>query len=504
MIDMSTLPVIPSPILVLVLILVSIPVLFVLLYQNITSKPARHNTAIILVLGDIGRSPRMMYHAESFARHDWEAIVVGYGDTPPIPPLLELPHVHLLHLANPPWPIILLPWALRAPIRILYQVFSVLYITLIRLPIRCEVLLVQNPPTIPTLALAQLIAYLTGTRLIIDWHNTGYSILAMRTGDKSPLVKVAKWFERRFGRNAWAHLFVTKAMEEFLMNEFALEGKRAVLHDRPPPHFRRTEPILMHELFHRLITDLHPPLPPSFLPPEETSTPLTYVPNHHTFNLPTHHPSRPALVVSSTSWTADEDFSLLLTALDQYQAELNDTPSKLPRLIVVITGKGALRSQFEQAVQEREKTYWTDIIVRCLFVSAKDYPTLLGSADLGVSLHSSSSGRDLPMKVVDMFGCGVPVLARGFMAIGELVKDGKNGRVFETGAELGQQLIDTLTGFPEAEKLRNLQDYFVKQNNIPYSPSRRRGSLYEAEDEWSNWQENWDRVIHRGLLTRTL
>lgn len=152
---------------------------------------------------------------------------------------------------------------------------------------------------------------------------------------------------------------------------------------------------------------------------------------------------RPVFMVSSTSWTADEDFGLLLEALDKYQERKSSPEGKnLPRVMMIITGRGGLRKQFVQQVAAREALgQWPDVAVRCMFVSARDYPLLLGCGDLGISMHQSSSGRDLPMKVVDMFGCGVPVLARGFACIDELVKDGVNGRVFNTSAELADQLI---------------------------------------------------------------
>jgi beta-1,4-mannosyltransferase len=50
----------------------------------------------------------------------------------------------------------------------------------------------KNPPSIPTLALVWLVGYLRGSKVIIDWHNLGYSILALKLGENHLLVRIAK------------------------------------------------------------------------------------------------------------------------------------------------------------------------------------------------------------------------------------------------------------------------------------------------------------------------
>lgn len=82
---------------------------------------------------------------------------------------------------------------------------------------------------------------------------------------------------------------------------------------------------------------------------------------------------------------------------------------------MLVTGKGPLRERYMNEVRQlEEKQHWEWVRCRSLWLEAEDYPILLGSADIGVSLHASSSALDLPMKVVDMFGCGLPVLALNF------------------------------------------------------------------------------------------
>ena len=49
-----------------------------LVVNRCLQKPTRTRSVIVFVLGDVGRSPRMMYHAESFANNGFETYIVGY------------------------------------------------------------------------------------------------------------------------------------------------------------------------------------------------------------------------------------------------------------------------------------------------------------------------------------------------------------------------------------------------------------------------------------------
>jgi len=203
------------------------------------------------------------------------------------------------------------------------------------------------------------------------------------------------------------------------------------------------------------------------------------------------HPGRPALVISSTSWTDDEDFGILIEALRTFEQKARAN-SQLPKLLMLVTGKGPLRQMYmERVIRLEREEKWQSVRCRSLWLEAADYPLLLGSADFGVSLHSSSSGLDLPMKVVDMFGCGLPVCALNFACLGELIKDGENGLIFSNASELSQQFERLLSGFPNCPDLTEMRSHLE-----PHRPVGVNGE----SSTWCSWEENWDAVV-RPLIT---
>lgn len=99
--------------------------------------------------------------------------------------------------------------------------------------------------------------------------------------------------------------------------------------------------------------------------------------------MPTQREDRPALLLSSTSWTPDEDFSILLDALSKYDEMARNAEGRLPKVLMVVTGKGPDRQKYMKQVQKLqtggEGKGWQ--FVRCvsMWLEAADYPLLLGT-----------------------------------------------------------------------------------------------------------------------------
>lgn len=56
-----------------------------------------------------------------------------------------------------------------------------------------QVSLSQNPPGLPAIAVCWFVGCLCGSKLVIDWHNYGYSIMGLVHGPSHGLVVLAKW-----------------------------------------------------------------------------------------------------------------------------------------------------------------------------------------------------------------------------------------------------------------------------------------------------------------------
>ncbi|KAH8582403.1 ALG1 like beta-1 [Cryptosporidium sp. chipmunk genotype I] len=195
--------------------------------------------------------------------------------------------------------------------------------------------------------------------------------------------------------------------------------------------------------------------------------------------------NRPAILVTSTSWTPDEDLNLLLEGLVEYDKLASKQVGninffkRLPDIFLIITGKGPNKKLW---LEEASKTKMKHVKIRTIFVEADDYPKLLACSDLGISMHYSSSGLDIPMKVVDMLGAGIPVISFSYPTMKELLKNEKLELFFSNSQELCSRLTTLLEGFNsslerEALPSPNLNKIF-KSNN-----SRRRETFYQ---EWSN------------------
>ena len=324
-----------------------------------------------------------------------------------------------------------------------------LFRTLMRIP-KPDTILVQNPPAFPTLFISWLASRLRGARFMIDWHNLSHTIVAVRVGEGHRAVKALARSERRWAKRADAHLTVSKGLADWLAREYGVRA--TIVYDRPAQAFTRPDAAAAAAVWKKVATD--------------AQLSLTRLP----------------IVVCPTSWTPDEDFDLLLEALERTERQLgkNGVPSS-PLLAVVLTGRGALRETFEARALRRN---FKSIAVKTIWLEPADYPVFVGMADLGLCLHQSSSGLDLPMKLADLRGSGVPVAVFDYAPVlGEVMTPGHEGVVFRDPGDLANVLVSIAT-----------------RSSPPDSPlEKSRAWLVQNPPE--RWDAQWDATARAILLS---
>lgn len=387
----------------------------------------------IVVLEDLGRSSRMQAHALALAASG-EVTLVGLEGTPVQAALTSETRIRSVRLpdrgfrrrtSGGPWRYI---WGSSA--RAAAQAGR-LAGTLFRGPTP-DLLLVMNPPAVPTLAISWLAARLRGARLVIDWHNLSHTLVAVRLGDHHRAVRAVERAERRWARRADGHLAISAALAEWLQQNARVDA--AVYHDGPAACFTKPDLTAADALWQRLSREL--------------SLGVRRVP----------------LVVCPSSWSPEEDLDLLLEALERTErrlvAERGPAQPGATDLVVLMTGRGPLRAAFEARATRRT---FTRLAVRTVWLEPADYPVAIGMADLGICLHQSSSGRDLPSRLAEFRGCGVPVCAYDYAPVlGEVLTSGREGLLFREPGALASALVALATAdFSAAPELAASREWLA-------------------------------------------
>ena len=144
----------------------------------------------VMVLGDLGRSPRMQYHtlslAENYPNHTIE--LIGIKGSPPHPLILSNPRINVRYFKPYQTPTVInsLPGPpivkrlINLACKVIWQLADITQLLLFDIE-HPQVILVQTPPAIPLLGMVRLLSYLLRCTFVIDWHNFGYTLLSLPT-----------------------------------------------------------------------------------------------------------------------------------------------------------------------------------------------------------------------------------------------------------------------------------------------------------------------------------
>lgn len=447
-----------------VLVLVAVQLFFytcIPYVKDISNKHHKQKKILIIVIGPLTRSPRMLNHIKSFLGCGFDVEVVGQATSNEYEELKDIFKSHCNEEdENLRFNILNSFKSEKGKAGLIFKVlkqFKELLFILWKLR-SCDYFLMQNPPSIPLLPLAIFSKLIFGWKVIIDWHNFGYSILALKFDNRNSIfVKVYYFIEIFLGKYADYHLTVTKKMKTLLVETWKITDNKykreriSVLHDKPGLQFFPIEYSTKLEV----LKDI-----PEFAEEKELLA------NLYEYKIG----------ITSTSFTPDEDLNMLLQSLNTLDEQLEGAKKKL---LLLITGKGPLKDDFVEKFNLKTNNM-QNISVKFYYLKIENYPKILQVADFGISLHYSSSGVDLPMKVLDMFGCGLPCLSYYYKTVvEELITVGVTGDVFENKSELSDQIYEMVDNDDKRLKMRS--------------------NVIEQIKHGDRWNDSWLRSLSKDL-----
>lgn len=228
-------------------LLCAIPLILLIIRRLWIKSRKDIKNVCIVVFGDLGRSPRMQYHALSFAKEGFNVDFIGYRGSAPLdeiqnnsritihylshPPLLDGTNssVKINRLSNHTWTLCVyfssdvLGYSiiLHFFVKLVWQCFTLTFLLFSKRI--SNYILIQNPPAIPTIPICWSFSIISEAKFIIDWHNYAHSIMALTWRKDHIGIKIAKFLEMYFGTKANYNFCVTKAMKDHLQQQWGIE-----------------------------------------------------------------------------------------------------------------------------------------------------------------------------------------------------------------------------------------------------------------------------------------
>ncbi len=466
---------------------------------------------VVIVVDEIGKCPRIIYHTRSLIRGGCKVDLCGYESSNDVNSnintnsiLSELKlhknlHIHYL-------PINFYKFPFFSTIKNFFSLNLHLYKLLYNLR-GSDFILLQNPPSFPILSIIRFYVLFVSrsTRVIIDWNDFDYIKTNQKLNSASsskklytkPLIKFIEYYEWIFGK-AFIHLTTSITMGHFLRHHFGVSGRRIIpLNDRPIDDFQPLSIEKIDDFFNYLKQNNDVELNSLF----------------KNFNKKNGDKLITTSLITDLNTNLNdeiENFNVLIKGLKIYddESQLQSKLKKLPNLLIIIFYNNNNYIDYEKQINLQD---FKNITIKFLNSSLnensktistkknlnyKKYLKILSLSDLYISFYKSFNGINIPIDLINISGCGIPIISISFLnknykkkslnylSISELIKDNINGIIIKQKFNDNDNDNDNDILNLSVDLSNNLENLLSKKSKTKFLKKLKLGSIRESTIRW--------------------